>query len=293
MFCKIDVCPVCQSNAFKQLFEITHTCGILASLNIQTNERSFVYECKSCHHNFLSPVLSDKMMLKYYNKINSEYFNKDFKHYRIEEDRVIFNKIYKLKKHGNVLEIGCGSGYFLKLFKDKGFDCKGVEPSPKAAEFAREQLGLDVINGFLEKNTFADNEKYDIILLMDVIEHIYTPNELLSILTKLLAVDGLVVILTGNVNSANAKLWKEKWFYFYSWEHISFFNRQSISKLLNSHGYKKLKICHVSHQSGVLRNIYLFLINNPLMYVYNFWIRKRYKHISLSFDHILVFASKL
>ena len=127
---------------------------------------------------------------------------------------------------------------------------------------------------------------------MDVIEHLYSPNDIIKLCNKILKEGGILVILTGNINSWNARLWGSKWYYLYSWEHISFFNKTSISKLLNIQNFKILQYNSISHTGGLIYNIIRFSILNPLMYVYNFWIKGKYKHISLSFDHMLVIAEK-
>jgi 2-polyprenyl-3-methyl-5-hydroxy-6-metoxy-1,4-benzoquinol methylase len=285
-------CLVCNDADFDLYLEnINHTCGILKTLNINEKIDSNIYKCKNCGHLFLSPVLKDELIANYYNEISSEYFNYEPIHSRINEDKKILNRIQKIKQKGKVLEIGCGNGFFLKLFKDCGYDCTGIEPSPKAFNYAKEYNTLNVINGFLEENTF-EKESFDIVLLMDVIEHLYSPNDIIKLCNKILKEGGILVILTGNVNSLNSRLWGSKWYYLYSWEHISFFNKTSISKLLNIQNFKILQYNSISHTGGLIYNIIRFSILNPLMYVYNFWIKGRYKHISLSFDHMLVIAEK-
>ena len=65
-------------------------------------------------------MLKDELIANYYNEISSEYFNYEPIHSRINEDKKILNRIQKIKQKGKVLEIGCGNGFFLKLFKTKG-----------------------------------------------------------------------------------------------------------------------------------------------------------------------------
>lgn len=291
-YTEINNCLVCNSNNKSLLYKnIIHTCGILKTLNIHDVVKSNVYVCNNCGHSFLSPVLKSELITEYYTLTNSEYFDRVPLHTRLNEDLKVLDNIYDLKSEGKVLEVGCGNGFLLNLFKEKGYDCTGIEPSPKAAKFAKDNLDLNVLNQLLDKNTFTDNQ-FDIILLMDVIEHLYNPNELIQICNKILKKDGILVILTGDISAINVKIWREKWYYFYSWEHISFFTKKSLLKLAELNGFSLISIKNISHFRGFLYNLYTLIIHNPLMYIYNFGIKKRYKHINLAFDHILLIVKK-
>ncbi|MBL7790082.1 MAG: class I SAM-dependent methyltransferase [Chitinophagales bacterium] len=289
----INHCLVCSSRELYVLYpEITHTCGILNSLGFKENISSSVYRCKDCNHCFLSPRLSEETITNYYHKLNSEYFDKTPLHTRIDEDKKVLEKVKSLKESGKVLEIGCGNGFLLSLLRNEGYETFGIEPSPKAADFAKYSLNLNVVNGFLNIDSFS-NMKFDIIFMMDVIEHLYQPNDMLKLCSEYLATGGIIVLLTGNVDSLNAKIWREKWFYFYSWEHISFFNKSSISKLLSRNNIQTLSYENISHSGGFLMNFFTLFVKNFLIYIYNFYWKRKYKHSNLAFDHMLVIGQKL
>ena len=287
----VNSCIVCKNQKNNlYLNNIIHTCGIANTLKIE-NSNSDIYICTNCNHYFLSPVIDEKCILEYYNILNSEYFNYSPTYSRREDDLKIVKQVQKIKSKGRVLEIGCGNGFFLKEFQELGYDCIGIEPSPKAAQFANTVNKLNVKHGFLDSKSF-EVESFDIILLMDVIEHLYKPNELIELCNKFLKKRGILVILTGDIESKNAKLWKQKWFYLYSWEHISFFNEKSIRFLLEKNGFKIYNYFSIPHTGSNFYNTIRFNLLNPLMYIYNFWIKRKYKHISLCFDHMLVIAEK-
>lgn len=289
----IDKCLVCNStNIGVQISNIVHTCGICKTIGYQDSMvSSSVYQCNDCKHSFLSPRLLGSAITHYYNKLNSEYFDTPPSHSRIKEDAKIVEKVKSIKSNGKVLEIGCGNGFLLNLFHSQGYETYGIEPSPKAADFAVKSLNLKVKNGFLDSKTFPDL-KFDIILLMDVIEHLYEPNEMIKLCQEYLSPSGVLIILTGNIDSINAKIWKEKWFYFYSWEHISFFNKKSISILLGKHNFKLFSYESICHSGGFFNNLFTLIVKNYLIYFYNFWLKKKYKHSNLAFDHMLVIGQK-
>lgn len=105
-----------------------------------------------------------------------------------------------LPRGASVLELGCSSGYFGRALIQRGHRVVGVEGDPDAAALA-EAAGLDVIQGDLE-NPFtleAMEEQFDVILLMDVLEHLRAPEKLLIRLRSFLKPSGLLIVTGPNV----------------------------------------------------------------------------------------------
>jgi SAM-dependent methyltransferase len=94
---------------------------------------------------------------------------------------------------GRLLEIGSAGGWFLKTAREAGWDVRGVEFSRDAAEFARSHLALDVFCGELADAGFPP-QRFDVIYLADVLEHIPEPLQFVRELHRVLAPDGAVVV---------------------------------------------------------------------------------------------------
>lgn len=75
-------------------------------------------------------------------------------------------------------------------------------------------------------------------MLFDVVEHLTSMDELMSLFKHYLKPDGMLVIGTGNINSATAKINGKTWAYFSGWEHVSFFSPESAEFLLTKHGFQ-------------------------------------------------------
>ena len=73
------------------------------------------------------------------------------------------------KEPGKLLDVGCGNGLFLRQMRTLGWEVSGVEPDPKAVQFAREVYGLNVQLGDLFNAVFSDNT-FDAVTLSHVIE---------------------------------------------------------------------------------------------------------------------------
>ena len=142
---------------------------------------------------------------------------------------------YGKKKGGLLLDIGCAGGFFLKVARDKGWFVKGVEVSDYAAQFAREQLGLNVTTGFLKGANYQDGE-FDVITMFDVIEHVPDPVEEMREINRVMKTDGLLVMDTPNIESDAARKQKEN-FWLIKEDHIIYFSPGTIKRLLEDSGF--------------------------------------------------------
>jgi ubiquinone/menaquinone biosynthesis C-methylase UbiE len=81
----------------------------------------------------------------------------------------------------HVLDIGCGTGDHLLLFRRKGCDVKGIDPSPHMLKLAREKLGhrADFHLGYAEDLPFSDNE-FDIVALITSLEFTSDPDRAIA-----------------------------------------------------------------------------------------------------------------
>lgn len=101
---------------------------------------------------------------------------------------------YKLPP-GKVLELGCAHGGFVSLLNSCGFEAKGLELSPCLSKYAMDIFGIEVLIGPIEQQSFLD-QSFDIIALMDVLEHIPDPIKTLGVCFRLLKPDGIILIQT-------------------------------------------------------------------------------------------------
>ena len=230
-------------------------CGSNSVINFMKVNGFNIVKCKKCGLAYVNPRLKEKKLHEIYNK---EYFenpaltgsNASFCGYGeyLEEKANIqatFSKrlktIDKFSEKGRLLDIGCAFGFFLELAKEDGWDAKGLEISNHAYKYAKGKLKLHVINQTLEKAGFKSNS-FDVVVLFDVIEHLQDPKSSLKEVRRILKPNGLLVITTPDIGSITAKvLWK-------NWEevkrvreHIYFFSKDTLKKLLKSLNFKILK----------------------------------------------------
>ena len=96
-----------------------------------------------------------------------------------------------------ILEIGCGFGYLTYAMKKSNYNAIGIDLSKEVIEMAQAQFGEgfsnDKIQDFIQKK-----EKFDLIILTEVIEHIPDPIELIMECKKILSQNGAIFITTPN-----------------------------------------------------------------------------------------------
>jgi 2-polyprenyl-3-methyl-5-hydroxy-6-metoxy-1,4-benzoquinol methylase len=94
---------------------------------------------------------------------------------------------------GAILDIGCGLGDLLSVFKENGWTCQGIEFNKFAASYGRDQFGLDVIDKSIFDFTAADRQ-FDCIMLWGVLEHFTKPGAVLDKVHQILKPGGLLVL---------------------------------------------------------------------------------------------------
>lgn len=152
----------------------------------------------------------------------------------------------KLKKDGRLLDVGFGSGDFLKLAQDIGWSVYGADPDPVVVEAAKD-YGLEVRQGGIE--AYADmRNSFDAITLSHVIEHVHEPQLVLKEAFKLLKPGGQIWIETPNIESVGHEYFGSNWRGLEPPRHIVIFNWSALESLLKETGFDKLQ--------RVIKNIY-------------------------------------
>lgn len=123
-----------------------------------------------------------------------------------------------------LLDVGAGSGMLVDAARKLGFDAVGVEPSRWLAARARAK-NLPVHEGVLPHQDVQG--PFDVVMLIDVIEHVTDPIALMSTLRDHLASGGSAYVVTPDVSSFFARIMGLRWWH-YRIAHISYFNKATL-----------------------------------------------------------------
>jgi SAM-dependent methyltransferase len=144
------------------------------------------------------------------------------------------------KQFGKVLDVGCGTGDRLDVFRSRGFKTFGVEISG-SADYAAEAMQLDVRKGDLFEAHFPD-ALFDVVTLYHVLEHTHDPSGVCKEVARLLKEDGHLVIQVPNADSWQYRLFKKRWAAFDVPRDLYYFNPKTLKALLAKAGFEVVKI---------------------------------------------------
>jgi len=214
------------------------------------------YKCSDCK------MISLYSVPKSYSDIyEAEYFkggSGGFGYVNYDEDKEPMRESFKRylsivenlsNKKGKLFDVGAATGFFINLAKEYGFSVSGVEISDFAADIARKR-GFDVKTGVLEFKEI-DKESFDVITMLDVIEHMPDPEVSLQISNKILKSGGLLVINTPDSGSIYSKMMGKNWHLLIPPEHIHLFNKDGIKKLLQRNGFELVMSTHIGKKFTV------------------------------------------
>jgi 2-polyprenyl-3-methyl-5-hydroxy-6-metoxy-1,4-benzoquinol methylase len=143
---------------------------------------------------------------------------------------------------GRLLEIGAAYGFFL-IEAGACYEAHGIEIADEAAAFARGR-GLDVRTGRPTRQAFAEIGMVDVVVMLDVIEHLEDPREVLCLCGQHLRPGGAVILVTPDFASPLARLAGRRWRNMTPPHHLWYFTPDSLARLAAAAG---LTIAEVAH----------------------------------------------
>ena len=145
---------------------------------------------------------------------------------------------------GKVLDIGCGAGRHLARLKKYGWDAYGIDISERVAQMARDQFGLEVVQGDILEHQFPE-EAFDIVTMWFSLEHMPEPRQVLLEVNRILKPGGLLIISIPNIDGWLAKRLRERWYSLQLPTHLYLFTPGTTKKMLAAAGFRVVKIRHI------------------------------------------------
>lgn len=209
-----------------------------------------IVKCKKCNLIYQNPLPSTKDIVDMYDKdyFNGKGFDEGVNYYEglkhkkswdyISNSRM--KNIEKFSNKGKILDIGCGMGDFLDIAKKRGWNTNGLELSKYSSNIAKKRFRLNVFCGTIDEAKY-DSKEFDVITMIEVIEHLENPKNTLKECNRILKDSGILVIQTGDINSLYAKIKGEKWPYILL-GHLHYFSKKTLVKMLNETGFEVIKV---------------------------------------------------
>lgn len=275
-----QICQVCNNEQF-----LTVCVGKDFEYETCSNEFKYV-ECTKCSHIYLKNRPNKEELSTIYPKSYSNY-QKSREHtiaFRMKKflDKLSFKHVIS-KAHSleSILDVGCADGQVLDIFKEKSVkNLEGVEIEKYAGQVA-ENKGYNVIYGSIDDIDIKKNN-YDLIILQQVIEHVFSPYDVLKKLYDSLNYGGILTIETPTSECLDLKLFKSRyWGGFHIPRHFNIFNEKNMVIMLEQIGFKFIfsrykpqpghwiwSIHHLLSERPVFKKISsFFYMTNPILLV--------------------------
>jgi len=228
-------------------------CSSMCSESINTFELNGFshHTCPVCECLYVSPRLSDECLVELYSDdYYSEMFQKSMIPYFKKRKRMIgypkFNQISHyvgIKGPGDILDIGCGIGEVLDVFKDHGWKCSAVELNKTAVKWL-ESRDIDVYSDNF--SGYATNKKFDVIMAWNVIEHVVDPVAFIRKAYGLLNPGGIFVSEVPHANSLLVDFSRQNGVdphrILQGEQHILLYSVSAYNKLHESVGFTNMKL---------------------------------------------------
>ncbi len=240
-------CPVCEYPRSRVRYH-------LKDRFFRTVDESFpLFECGSCGLLFQDPeVIADRLAEFYpegywWSESGSlAPLEARYREFVLKRDQVRFlSSLFAEPKNQRLLDIGCGSGAFVKLARQAGFDAFGVDSSQGAVN-AGIEAGVERLVCATEQDLRAAGEQYDIVALFHTLEHVLEPFQYLKRVRELLKKPGSLIVQVPNRESYQARIYGTRWYGLDCPRHVCNYTRHSLLYLLGRCGFRIQKIRHFS-----------------------------------------------
>lgn len=206
-----DSCPLCSSSNISS--------HLRCSDYLVTKTDFDLFRCSDCGFIFTQDHPEENLIGKYYE--SDDYISHD------DKAKGFVNRVYKLVRDimlrrkliivenatglskGNILDIGCGTGYFAGTMKKAGWNVTGIEPNNKARDFSISRFKINAIDP--GQISSLPDKSFDCITLWHVLEHFHDPYTYFAEINRLLKPGGICVTALPNSDSSDAEYFKRYW----------------------------------------------------------------------------------
>jgi 2-polyprenyl-3-methyl-5-hydroxy-6-metoxy-1,4-benzoquinol methylase len=148
--------------------------------------------------------------------------------------------------NNRLLDVGAAAGFFVEQARRAGWNAEGLEPSKWASAYARDYVKVPVREGILTSSTFSENS-FDVVTFWEVIEHLPDPRGFLEQVARITKPGGTIYLSTPDSDSIVAKVLGKNWL---GWrkvpEHLFFFGRRVLTRMLNETGFDVIDARYVT-----------------------------------------------
>jgi SAM-dependent methyltransferase len=233
----LEHCPICQEKGSSEYQKCT---------DFTVSQEPFtIVSCNACGFRYTNPRPNQESIGSYYESeayVSHTDTREGFVHriYHAVKSITLAQKLRLIgrlvgKRKKTVLDWGCGTGDFVSLCKQNGWEAVGMEPDEKARKRASEKSSA-MFYGKGEE-VASQNFVFEVITLWHVLEHVDSLSEHFALLSKLLSDSGTLILALPNSNSHDATHYGPFWAAYDVPRHLYHFRPSDVTKIALSHGF--------------------------------------------------------
>ena len=247
----------------------------------------WLLQCKSCGFMFVYPQptkeeLEEIYSENYFDEWGSKEAGNALREIKMKTYKKQLLEIRKFEDFHTILDIGCGLGYSLDSAVEQGYEITGVEFNEVIANEIRQRhekiyTNLDEI--------LAKNQKYDVITLMEVLEHLPDLSKLFTELHRLMSENSLVMLTTIDADSGRAKFLRDGWYHIHH-DHLWYFTPKICTEIFERNGFQVVcikpadKFFTIRYIAGIISEK---TGNKPIKFIFNL-VLKTFPRLLLDFN---------
>jgi len=205
-------------------------------INLNKYKHAYLTKCKECKFVFSKIRPSEDELIKHYTNYPS---NEVISYITVRRYNELLDQFEEFRKSNNIIDVGCGDGFFLDEAKKRGWNVYGTEYRLESVNKCLEK-GINIKLGKLTSLHYPI-DFFDIITSFEVIEHINNPSEEIIEFKKILRPGGIVYITTPNFNSMSRYFLGRKWNIIEYPEHLSYYTALTLKNAFQKNNFKLLK----------------------------------------------------
>ena len=242
-------CGLCGSTSWRELYTTKDRLG-------NSDESFSIVECQGCAVLRTLPEMSEVELASFYPDDywgGPEPSQKWISSSQFEKTQ--FLSRCRLSGGGSILDVGCGSGFFLRALESRKWERWGIETSPGASKAAEAVIGSGhVFTGTLTGSSW-EASKFDVVTFWSALEHTNEPQMNLREARRIIKTGGTLIVQLPNAASFQAQLFGGDWFALDAPRHRYHFTLAVLERLLTETGFEVYRTSYFSkaHNSPALR----------------------------------------
>ncbi len=216
----------------------------------QVQGPEFLVSCKTCGLVYVNPRLPRPGIRTYSLEEEMAYFD-GTRGARRAAFRDMLQQIpfWMGREARSLLDIGCGDGVLLEAARSKGIECIGTEISETLVRLVRARLGEHaILSGSLDD---LRESGFDVVTLINVIEHVEDPSAVFKIAARLLKPDGVLLAHTPNLDGLPARLYGARWYHIEPFNHLYYFTHRTLAQMMQRNGLEPIGLFSLVISKGM------------------------------------------